>query len=378
MSLINKMLQDLEARRASLGEKSGLSQEVRSLPPQTKTLRGLQVLLGVGIGGVVVAGVVALLYLQSGETHTEKVAPPAVSAPSQQIPPPPQTVQQQAAETVQVASAAPPAEAGPRTGAEPKESGVAYRAISTAKESPAEAKPATRSPRTPPSAGSDEGLKVSTSMGQPSPRDVAGVGEDSKIEKRVRPSTAGERAENEYRRALGLINLGRIQDAMLVLRESLREDQRHLNARLVLFSLLVEQQRLDDAQVLLSESLARDPAQPHIATRLARLQFERGDVLTAEETLRRSAEAAAGNAEFRAFHAAVLQRLNRHKEAADEYQAAVRIVPQSGIWWMGMAISLEADGRTAEAKEAFLRAKASGALSEELISFVDQKLKQLH
>lgn len=201
--------------------------------------------------------------------------------------------------------------------------------------------------------------------------------DDVRIEKKMRMSTPRERAENEYRRALGLVNQGRIQEGAAVLRAALTEDHGHLGARLALFGLLVEQQRLEEAQALLQEALARDPLQPQLASRLARLQLERGDSRGAAETLGKAAGAAANDAEFRAFHAAVLQRLTLHKEAVAEYQAALRLAPRAGVWWMGLGISLEADGRAAEAREAFQRARASGSLSAELDRFVEKKLRQL-
>lgn len=201
--------------------------------------------------------------------------------------------------------------------------------------------------------------------------------DDVRIEKKMRMSTPRERAENEYRRALGLVNQGRIQEAAAVLRAALTEDHGHLGARLTLFGLLVEQQRLEEAQGLLQEALARDPLQPQLASRLARLQLERGDSRGAAETLGKAAGVAANDAEYRALHAAVLQRLTLHKDAVAEYQAALRLAPQAGVWWMGLGISLEADGRAAEAREAFLRARASGSLSAELDRFVEKKLRQL-
>jgi MSHA biogenesis protein MshN len=44
---------------------------------------------------------------------------------------------------------------------------------------------------------------------------------------------------------------------------------------------------------------------------------------------------------------------------------------------MGLGISLEAEGSWREAREAYQRAKASGALSSSWSRFVEQKLKQL-
>ena len=220
-------------------------------------------------------------------------------------------------------------------------------------------------------------LKVATSLDKVPPAETRAADDDARIEKKVRMSTPRERAENEYRRALGLVNQGRTQEGMAVLRGALSEDAAHAGARLALFSLLVEQQRFEDAQAILEETLARDPAQPQMASRLARLKLTRGDARGAEETLSRAAPAAADNPEYRALHAAVLQRLTFHKQAVAEYQAALRLVPQAGVWWMGLGISLEADGRPAEARDAFQRARATGALTPELTEFVEQRLKRL-
>ena len=81
--------------------------------------------------------------------------------------------------------------------------------------------------------------------------------------------------------------------------------------------------------------------------------------------------------DYLAFYAALLQRQSRHREAAEQYQAALKIAPQSGVWLMGMGISLQALGRNSEAQDAFRRAKASNSLSAELQAFVDQRLRQL-
>jgi len=110
---------------------------------------------------------------------------------------------------------------------------------------------------------------------------------------------------------------------------------------------------------------------------LARIQVERGDLQGAHDMLSRHAGSAANNADYHAFDAALLQRLGRHTEAVAGYQAALRLAPGAGVWWMGLGISLQADNRGTEALEAFRRAKAAGGLSPDLLGFVDQRLKQL-
>jgi MSHA biogenesis protein MshN len=234
-------------------------------------------------------------------------------------------------------------------------------------------------------AASVEGLKVDTSLKLP-----AGAQESSPakplrsekpgpavIEKKVRNVPPKERAESEYRKALGLLGEGRQNEALAGFGAALQADPTHANARLGLVNLLLEQQRLSDAQAMLEEGLGLTPGQPQLTMRLARIQIERNDLRGASATLQKASAAAASNAEFHALHAAVLQRLTLHKDAVTEYQAALRLVPQAGVWWMGLGISLEADGRGAEAREAYQRARASGALSAELDRFVEQKLRQL-
>jgi MSHA biogenesis protein MshN len=95
------------------------------------------------------------------------------------------------------------------------------------------------------------------------------------------------------------------------------------------------------------------------------------------DTLLRTLPYAAGNGEYHGFLAGALQRQSRYGEAAEQYQTALRSAPGNAVWWMGLGISLQADKRNAEAADAFRQAKALGTLSPELQSFVERKLQQL-
>jgi len=190
-----------------------------------------------------------------------------------------------------------------------------------------------------------------------------------------RDQTVAQRAEGEYRRALASLQDGRMGEAFAALESTLRIDPGHDAARQTLVGLFIEAKRPDDAIRQLQLGLTQDPRQPALAMLLARLQIERGG--SGIETLTRTLPYAGANPDYHAFLAGALQRQQRHREAAAEYQAALRSAPANGVWWMGMGISLQAEKRNAEALEAFRKAQGSGVLSAELQAFVERQIRQL-
>jgi MSHA biogenesis protein MshN len=184
-----------------------------------------------------------------------------------------------------------------------------------------------------------------------------------------------QRAEGEYRRALIALQDGRMTETVAALEQALKLDPGHEAARQTLVGLLIEAKRSEEAIRHLQAGLALDARQPALAMLLARLQIERGG--SGIDTLTRTLPYAGNNADYHAFLAGALQREQRHREAAEQYQAALRGAPANGVWWMGLGMSLQAEKRNAEALEAFQRARASGSLSAELLAFVERRLQQL-
>lgn len=189
--------------------------------------------------------------------------------------------------------------------------------------------------------------------------------------------STSQRAEAAYQQALQLLQHERNSDAERALNEALRLDPSHVLARQALIGLLVEQKRLMDAEAMLRDGLAINPAQRGFAMALARLQAERGDTQAALMTLRQSLPYSGDSADYRAFLAALYQRVGNSKDAIRQYEAALKLAPNNGAWWMGMGLSLEADGQNAAAQDAFQRALATHTLSAELQAFVSQRLQQL-
>lgn len=210
----------------------------------------------------------------------------------------------------------------------------------------------------------------------PKARAAAASSEAARIEKRV-DGTPRERAEAEFRRAMSQVNQGRMAEGMDGLRAALAADPSYETARQTLVALLLEARRTEEAAGLLQEGLAITPANVGYAMLLARIQVERGDVAGALALLQKVEPAARTNAEYHAFVAALYQRMGRHAEAVEQYQGALRLAGGTGAWWAGLGISQEALSRQQDATESFQRAKGTGNLNAELLAYVDRRLKQL-
>ena len=202
-------------------------------------------------------------------------------------------------------------------------------------------------------------------------------GPASRVDKRERTLTPAERAENTFRRAVGMLNQGRVPEAESEFIAALEQDASHEAARQALVALQLERGQLDAARKLLQEGLAINPSQLTFSLALARILVERRDYAGALETLQRTSGAGGNNADFQALRATALQRLGRHAEAADAYQGSLRLRPASPQTWVGLGVSFEALGKKPEAAEAFQRALASGPVGGELRNFAEQRIRAL-
>jgi MSHA biogenesis protein MshN len=190
-------------------------------------------------------------------------------------------------------------------------------------------------------------------------------------------ASAQDKAEQEYRRGMALVQRGRMAEAMELLQAALTLDPAHEGARQARVAYLVESKRLDEAIVALREGLDLHGARHADAMLLARLLVERNDIPNALATLQRHAIGAEENAEYRGFRAALLQRVGRHTEAIAEYRQALRLSVSNAVWWVGLGMSFDATDRAKEAGDAFRQARQIGRLSADMNSYIEQRLRHL-
>jgi MSHA biogenesis protein MshN len=197
------------------------------------------------------------------------------------------------------------------------------------------------------------------------------------VDKRDRARSAADTAEAHFRRAALLLNHGRVSEAQDQLVAALRADASHAAARQTYVAVLLEQQRVDAARRVLQDGLAIDPQQPTFALALARIHTEQRDYLAALDVMER-AGSVARNADFQALRGAVLQRLARHGDAVEAYQNALQGgAQQQATTWIGFGISLEALGRRNEAVQAYRRALAEGPIAPEAREYAQSRARAL-
>jgi len=366
MSLINKMLQDLDRRQALAGATDASVVQVRALAEGHRggrewLWRIVAVLLTLGLGWVIWVGYqllpkplvtgVGLRAASEAQTRPIPAQPAPPPAPSVTAPPP-------APAPVVEPTPPVPTEAQP---VPPPETLRLAREIETPVHEPGAAgrEPATKEPaKAPKLAAAVPGLAKGT------------------VDKRDRVHSAAETAEAQFRRAAVLLNQGRLSEAEDQLAGALRVDPSHAAARQTYVAMLLEQHRVEAARRLLQETLAVNAAQPAFAVALARIYTEQRDYPNALEVLDKAGPEAR-NAEFQAMRGAVLQRLGRHLEAVQAYQNAIGLAPQPGTTWVGLAISLETLGRRPEAAQAYRRALDAGSLAAEAREYAESRARAL-
>ena len=109
-----------------------------------------------------------------------------------------------------------------------------------------------------------------------------------------------------------------------------------------------------------------------LARELARMELAEGRVSQTLELLKRLEPALSGVADIWAIRGNAAQRLGHHAESVAAYQMALKLRPSELRWMLGAAVSLAAQGQTAAAAELAEKARAGGALTPELATYLRQ------
>lgn len=362
MSLINKMLQDLEARKNAPLGKPGPEPIFRDLHAVADPgVRRWAVPL-LAMAAVVMLSLVAWYTwthrgaeFSAGPVASKNDSPTDVSAMPASMPAAPVAVPAEVTVTTVPAPVNTPPAKAPPVVAEQTAARVA-ESKPTPRVTPAVAAPASPA-----------------AVASPVPASIAGSDTAGTMEKRPLTLTAEQRAENRYRVAAQQMQQRQVVEAEQGLRAALEEYPRHIGARDLLAALLLERGRMDDARQVLEQGLTAVPGQPGFATLLARIYIEQNAEPKAITLLEQQRNGTKSNPDTLALLATLYQRAARHGEAIAAFKEALNLRPLEGKWWLGLGISQEAEQNWNEARFAYERVRDTN-VEPHLARYAEQRL----
>ncbi len=368
MSVMNKMLQDLQARQAG-----GVvaTEDVRATVAAPKRNRMLLLLLG-GAAAISAAAFAPLPGPGRAPSVPAAVLAQAAPAPVAGTPALAEPVPAAVAEAAQPATS-PVVENTLRMPANLPRVAVPARAAPAPPAPPAPA-PATNTTATATTAMVAAAASVATPASAalprlpPLPPFTLPAG---KVERTAAAQSPAQRALALYRQGIELVSTGHAGSGADKLAQALQLDPALHDARLTLAGLMLEQGRGAEAETLAQDGLQARAADPQLSYLLARALADRGDATGAIDKL---ASARALSADALGLRAGLRAQQGDFKQALVDYEAAVRAQPGNSLWWLGLGVALEAQGRGAQARQAYAKAQGLGLPREELAAFIEQKL----
>ncbi|MGD8842530.1 MAG: tetratricopeptide repeat protein [Gammaproteobacteria bacterium] len=192
----------------------------------------------------------------------------------------------------------------------------------------------------------------------------------------VRSASAEETAARRFgqaQQALAMADYPRAQQLLAALLDAFPH---HTTARRQLAALMIQEGRPGDAEAVLAAGLAVTPENVDMARLYAQLLAERGAPAAALEALEPATAGSQPDAQTLGLRAAIHERLQRYAAAARDYREALRLQPRQALWWTGLAVALEHDGKSGPALDAYRRA-AQLPVENAVKVFVTERIRVL-
>ena len=197
------------------------------------------------------------------------------------------------------------------------------------------------------------------------------------VQKQSLALNSEQQAEVAYKKGYQLLQENKIYSAEAKLLLSLEHNVKHVKAREVLVGLYLKTGRQVEAEEILNKGLLHLPDYSNFKKLYARLLLDSNQVGRAIKVLLQNKPAISADLNYFALLAASYQRNKNHAAAAKTYVKLLKLKPREGIWWVGMAVSLEALNKNKEALDAYEKARQTGTLNTRISNYSSQRLKQL-
>ncbi|MCL5260543.1 MAG: tetratricopeptide repeat protein [Gammaproteobacteria bacterium] len=198
-----------------------------------------------------------------------------------------------------------------------------------------------------------------------------------KITKIAIPESPEHQAQVQYNYAIQLIEQNRTQAAITQLQQLLLDFSNHVQARQLLVDLLVKNGKQQKALDILNTGLKKSPGYVPFVKSKARILINLGKNYQALRVLQSIVpDNIVDDPEYYSLLATIYHDQGKYIAAAQIYYQLTNVQPDKSAWWIGLGISLEAANKNNAAIDAYQQAMQSGDLTPELRAFLATKIKQ--
>jgi len=184
-----------------------------------------------------------------------------------------------------------------------------------------------------------------------------------------------ERLEQLMKKAQAAFDKGYVSEAIEKLNKVLSISDGHIEARNLLSVAWYGRGELQQAVSIINDGLSRYPNVEVWRMTAAKIYFKENNMKGAFSYL--DINLSNGSLDFYSMKASVARKLENYPSAESAYLMLTKLQPDVGNWWLGHAISLDSQGKFDEAILSYQTVIAKGGISSASMTFVQGRIKEL-
>lgn len=196
----------------------------------------------------------------------------------------------------------------------------------------------------------------------------------SELEVTLYPLDNNSLAENHYRKAIVFAQRKQFDTAETELNQVLQLNERHIEARELLVSLLLKRHAVDAAIAMLETGIRLTPSHAKFALWAAQLHSKLGVPQHAQQLLEQHVQQFNQRPDYLGALASLYQQTDRQTQAHKHFLKAAALAPEDGRWWLGVGMTAETLEDWNGALDAYRRVTDFSFINSSLRQFAQQRL----
>ena len=195
--------------------------------------------------------------------------------------------------------------------------------------------------------------------------------------KETLPPTPQDQAIIHYTKGLEALERNQEVEAATLFKKSLEEYPKYHKSRIQLIQLYQKIGWADEVEKLLLIGLDFDPEHSDFIKNLALLYQQKGQMRKSLSILLTMPDNQSNQTDYIALLALAYLNSDQYDIAEKYYQQLLTFNKENSTWWLGLAISQNANGNYKDAVESFNQAKVLGRFNNETLDYIHNKTEEI-